>query len=287
MPHPPTGALSGWVEASITYPTEYVKVMLQLDDTGGAQKRFRSSFDVIQQTVRTHGIFGVYRGFSVVFCGNVPKYIFRFGSFEQFKPFLADANGQLSPTNKLICGLGAGVCEALFAVIPMDSVKIKFINDRVSPQPKYRGLVDGIRSLIREKGIGATYQGVTPTLLKQGSNQMIRFFVFESLKEWYDGPGGPNANGQHSSKLVYPVFGAIAGAASVFGNTPLDVVKTRMQGLGSDQFSSTWDCVQKMYRNEGLRSFYKGLGPRLTKVSMEVAIAFTMYNTFLDLFAKL
>lgn len=30
-------------------------------------------------------------------------------------------------------------------------------------------------------------------------------------------------------KLLVGTFGAIAGAASVFGNTPIDVVKTRMQ----------------------------------------------------------
>lgn len=29
--------------------------------------------------------------------------------------------------------------------------------------------------------------------------------------------------------IVTAMFGAMAGAASVFGNTPLDVVKTRMQ----------------------------------------------------------
>ena len=76
-----TGALSGQVEACFTYPTEYTKVMLQLDEKSGKEKRFRNSFDVIKQTFRNHGPLGVYRGFSVVFFGNIPKYMFRFVLF--------------------------------------------------------------------------------------------------------------------------------------------------------------------------------------------------------------
>ena len=47
----------------------------------------------------------------------------------------------------------------------------------------------------------------------------------ESLKDWYRG-GDPK---KPVNKLVTGAFGAVAGAASVFGNTPVDVVKTRMQ----------------------------------------------------------
>lgn len=36
--------------------------------------------------------------------------------------------------------------------------------------------------------------------------------------------------------IVTAMFGATAGAASVFGNTPLDVVKTRMQ-VGTELFN--------------------------------------------------
>lgn len=64
-----------------------------------------------------------------------------------------------------------------------------------------------------------------PTILKQGSNQAIRFFVMETLKDWYK--GGDNT--KSVPKLVVGAFGAVAGAASVFGNTPIDVIKTRMQ----------------------------------------------------------
>lgn len=197
---------------------------------------------------------------------------------------MQDENGQLSSRNKMVCGLGAGIVEAFFAVIPQESIKVKFINDRVSDQPKYKGLFHGIREIVRERGISAMYQGVTPTLLKQGSNQAIRFFVFESLKDWYCGKD-PNQRAS-MNKALLPVFGGIAGAASVFCNTPIDVVKTRMQGLDSNRYKNTADCVLKIFRNEGPLAFYKGTVPRLAKVTLEVAIAFTMYNTFIDLFFK-
>lgn len=39
-------------------------------------------------------------------------------------------------------------------------------------------------------GLRGTYQGLTATVLKQGSNQAIRFFVMTSLKNWYKGQSG-------------------------------------------------------------------------------------------------
>lgn len=40
-------------------------------------------------------------------------------------------------------------------------------------------------------GLKGTYQGLTATVLKQGSNQAIRFFVMTSLRNWYQGMCAP------------------------------------------------------------------------------------------------
>ena len=47
----------------------------------------------------------------------------------------------------------------------------------------------------------------------------------ESLKHWYRG-GDPN---KKIPTVIVGGFGAFAGACSVYGNTPIDVVKTRLQ----------------------------------------------------------
>lgn len=36
-------------------------------------------------------------------------------------------------------------------------------------------------------GVRGTYQGLTATVLKQGSNQAIRFYVMNLLRNWYKG----------------------------------------------------------------------------------------------------
>ena len=71
---------------------------------------------------------------------------------------------------------------------------------------------------------------------------MIRFFVYENLKHWLqDGDYSKNIG-----TLKTAMCGATAGAASVFGNTPIDVVKTRMQV--SDNVSLIVSTCVSLYR---------------------------------------
>lgn len=207
---------------------------------------------------------------------------FRFGAFESLKTRMMDSNGQLSAGGKLLAGLGAGVAEAILAVTPMETIKVKFINDQRSSQPKYKGFAHGVGMIVKQEGLSGVYKGLTATIMKQGSNQAIRFYVMETLKDVYKG----GDNSKTVPKMVVGAFGAVAGAASVFGNTPIDVVKTRMQGLEAAKYKSTMDCFMTIWRNEGPLAFYKGTVPRLSRVCLDVAITFMIYDSFMDLFKK-
>ncbi|KAI5929839.1 Tricarboxylate transport protein, mitochondrial [Manis javanica] len=275
------GGLAGGIEICITFPTEYVKTQLQLDERSHPP-RYRGIGDCVRQTVRSHGVLGLYRGLSSLLYGSIPKAAVRFGMFEFLSNHMRDAQGRLDSTRGLLCGLGAGVAEAVVVVCPMETIKVKFIHDQTSASPRYRGFFHGVREIIREQGLKGTYQGLTATVLKQGSNQAIRFFVMTSLRNWYRGDN-PN---KPMNPLITGVFGAVAGAASVFGNTPLDVIKTRMQGLEAHKYRNTWDCGLQILRNEGLKAFYKGTVPRLGRVCLDVAIVFIIYDEVVKLLNK-
>lgn len=69
----------------------------------------------------------------------------------------------------------------------------------------------------------------------------------ETLKDWYRS----GDNDKKINKVVVGGFGAIAGAASVYGNTPIDVIKTRMQGLEASKYKNTIDCAVQIWKKEG------------------------------------
>ncbi len=104
----------------------------------------------------------------------------------------------------------------------------------------------------------------------------------ESLKGWYRGDDHQKA----VPKLVVGCFGGFAGACSVLGNTPLDVIKTRMQSLEASKYKNTWDCAKQIWTNEGPKAFYKGTIPRMSRVCLDVAITFMIYDSFMDFFNK-
>merc|ERR1711935_345526 len=76
------GGITGGIEICITYPTEYIKTQLQLDEK---VKQYKGVIDCTKQTVRENGPLGLYRGLSVMVLGSIPKSGVRFGAYEQFK----------------------------------------------------------------------------------------------------------------------------------------------------------------------------------------------------------
>ena len=81
------GGITGGIEICITYPTEYVKTQLQLDEKVG---KYKGIWDCTKQTVKANGVGGLYRGLPVLLYGSIPKSAVRFGGFEQFKKLMVD-----------------------------------------------------------------------------------------------------------------------------------------------------------------------------------------------------
>ena len=84
--------------------------------------------------VRERGITGLYRGLPVLLYGSIPKSAVRFGGFEFFRKRAADEKtGTLTPGMRLLCGLGAGISEAVLVVTPMETVKVCIMKTRKNP----------------------------------------------------------------------------------------------------------------------------------------------------------
>lgn len=267
------GGFAGGLEIMCTFPTEYVKTQLQLDGRASTP-RFTGIGDCISKTFNQHGFFGFYRGLSSLLYGSIPKASVRFMGYEALRNKMVDKDGKLTQVRTVLCGLGAGVMEAIVIVCPMETVKVKFIHDQNQAVPKYKGFVHGVREIVKTEGIRGTYQGLTATIIKQGSNQAIRFFVFNNLKSSFQGGDNTVEIGMARTFLC----GGVAGAASVFGNTPIDVIKTRMQGLDRHLYKNTFHCAQMVLKHDGIKGFYKGTVPRLGRVVFDVAFVFMIYE---------
>lgn len=89
---------------------------------------------------------------------------------------------------------------------------------------------------------------------------------------------------------VVPVSGGLAGAVSGLVSCPLDVIKTKLQAQGGfksskDGIKATTDAYRgvqgtaaTIWKEDGLRGMYRGLGPMLLGYVPTWAVYLTVYN---------
>jgi len=107
----------------------------------------------------------------------------------------------------------------------------------------------------------------------------VRFVVFEDTQK------------KLSAFIKWKVLcdllaGGFAGFCSVMFNNPVDVVKTNMQGLEAAKYGGFFGCFAYIMKHEGPMGFYKGVGPRLARVILDVAITFSIFNSLKRLMVK-
>ncbi|KAI5857193.1 mitochondrial carrier protein [Tricharina praecox] len=193
-----------------------------------------------------------------------------------------------------IAGGTAGFVSGVFTC-PLDVVKTKLQAQagwsRTTPRPrgaigagelKYRGLIGTTKTILREDGLRGMYKGLGPLILGYLPTWTVYFTVYEKgkveLKPYIE-----------TESFVQMGAAVLAGASSTLCTNPIWVIKTRLMSQPPAASSTaavrssayfyynTWDAARKMYRYEGLKSFYSGLSPALLGLT-HVSVQFPVYE---------
>lgn len=275
------GLLTGTIEAVVCYPTELVKTTLQLQSKANPQ--YKGMIDCGTKVFQTNGIRGLYAGAAPLIIGSSGKQAARWTAYTTVSDQFRDEDGKISLPANMFAGVCAGASEAIFAVTPMETIKTRVADGQRRGGGMYKGSLDATMKILRNEGPLGIYRGVVPTILKQSTNQMVRFPVQSFFMGCFVGDDPV----KRANPLWNGLAGAMAGAVSVLVTMPQDTVKTRMQGEDAKMYKGTIDCFNKILKAEGPAFFFSGTLPRLVRVSLDVGITFTIFPLLSILFKKM
>jgi hypothetical protein len=91
--------------------------------------------------------------------------------------------------------------------------------------------------------------------------------------------------GRDATNAENSIMGCMASGATVCIMIPMDTIKTRLvtqasraATSGAVPYKGILDCAVRVAREEGIKSFYKGLPPRLVSVVPMIGLQFGVYE---------
>lgn len=257
-----SGGLAGPASLISIYPTEYLKVQKQLK-----VNKNNNYTHICKQTLKNNGVSGFYKGLSNLLYFNIPKHVIQFTVFEQstskYKDFFK--NDKLAYA---FGGLTAGFCSGISFGIPGENLKVYKISQNSS-----LNFYQLNNEFVNKHGFKSYYNGTYNALLKDTVSQGSRFFLYASLMDYY-----LDIQEREKRPLDGALIGGIAGSLGSIINNPIDVVQTRMQSNYDKKYSNIRDCYGQIYKNEGLKGFYKGVAVRTSRTLPGMMIYFYMYE---------
>jgi solute carrier family 25 folate transporter 32 len=161
-------------------------------------------------------------------------------------------------------------------------------------QGAYRNMWHGVRHVFQTEGWRGFYRGAGISLVGN-SHGAVQFAVYEPMKKaWREYttttmtrttsiPAHARLPGQRDEKLSNGALLVMSGLAKVFAGTatyPYQVVRSRLQTYHAEaRFGRGIRGVAgRIWREDGFRGFYRGLGPNIVKVLPSTWATFLVYE---------
>lgn len=179
---------------------------------------------------------------------------------------------------------GISSCGTRLLCQPLDVLKIRLqlqIEDKTTA--KYRSLPHALSCIVREEGPSALWKGHGPAQFLSLTYGVCQFSAFHVGTQWLYSAQAWTVEPAFRP-MAHALVGGLAGIVGTVLSYPFDVIRTRLVAQGTDRhYRHTWDAGWKMYSNEGVRAFSRGLMPTFATIAPYSGLQFGFYSFFIQL----
>jgi len=274
------GGIASCSAETATIPVDVIKVRLQLQGELGAARQYNGVLDGAMHIFRAEGISGFYKGLAPALLRQATYGSIRFGLFEPLKDMVrtgkeGEIGGAPLPLwKKVVAGAGSGAISSAVCT-PTDVIKVRMMAD--SAGTRYKGIKEAYLSIAESEGIRGLYAGVSPTVQRATLVAAAELASYDEIKQRIIKSGlmGDDLSTHFTASFA-------AGFIATIVSSPSDVIKSRVmnQPVGPDgrglTYSSTWDCLTKSIKSEGVTSLWAGFWPNFCRLGPHTIVCFVV-----------
>ncbi|KAI3454824.1 hypothetical protein Pfo_011487 [Paulownia fortunei] len=280
------GAIAGAFGEGMMHPVDTIKTRIQSQAVFNGCKNQNSAIQMVRAVWATDGLAGFYRGVTPGIMGSLATGATYFGVIESTKKWMEESYPSLGGHWAHFISGALGDTLGSFIYVPCEVIKQRM---QVQGSKKYwtsvvvkegsrakhgmhlygyySGMFQAGCSIWKEQGLKGLYVGYWSTLARDVpfAGLMVTFYeAFKNMTQYGKQKLFPNSNFHTNSSFEGLLLGGLAGGLSAYLTTPLDVVKTRLQVLGTSTRYNGWlDALYKVWYAEGVRGMFRGGIPRI------------------------
>ncbi|KAN0026593.1 hypothetical protein ACTFIV_007582 [Dictyostelium citrinum] len=297
------GTLAGVSSCILFYPLECIEAKLQVQSSStavaatilGLKKNGGNSGGSSLQTtptgpiamaksiLRNEGFKGFYQGVSPTVLGNAVNWGVYFSVYRATNHWWnsPDINGnqyQGPPwVGHSVSAITAGVITTAI-VNPFWVLKI-----RLATSKKYSSMIHAFQSILRTEGVGGFWKGVGVSFLGV-SEGLFQFVSYEYILNQMKASKINIIGGAAASELSVANYLFAGGTARLIAGVityPYLLIRSSLQSE-TCPYKSMSDAVKGIYKTNGIKGFYKGIGPNLARSIPPAAFMLYIVEFFRD-----